>query len=138
VLSSYCDAVTVRTDRHRDLLEFSDHASVPVINALTDREYPCRALADCLTLRERFGSLRGLEIAYLGPSDPVCCSLIEAATLAGITVRLAAPPALQPDPALLARAGSSVRVCDTPREAVTGRSPSMPGRSGESRLAATW
>ena len=120
VLSSYCDAVTVRTDRHRDLLEFADHASVPVINALTDREYPCRALADCLTLRERFGSLRGLEIAYIGPSDPVCRSLIEAAMLAGITVRVAAPPALQPDPALLARAGSSVRVCDTPQAAVTG------------------
>jgi hypothetical protein len=89
-------------------------------NALTDREYPCRALADCLTLRDRFGELPGLQIAYVGACEPVTHSLIEAAMLSRITVRIAAPPALRPDPALLARAGSSVRVCETPREAVSG------------------
>jgi ornithine carbamoyltransferase len=119
-LASYRDAIAVRTDRHRDLLELAEHASVPVVNALTDREYPCRALADCLTLRDRFGELAGLEIAYVGASEPVTHSLIEAALLSGITVRVAAPAALGPDPALLARAGSSVRVCETPREAVSG------------------
>jgi ornithine carbamoyltransferase len=120
VLSSYCDAIAVRTDRHRDLLELAEHASVPVINALTDREYPCRALADCLALRDRFGELSGVEIAYVGASEPVTRSLIEAAMLSRITVRIASPPALLPDSALLARAGSSVRVCETPREAVSG------------------
>jgi ornithine carbamoyltransferase len=120
VLSSYCDAIAVRTDQHRDLLELAEHASVPVINALTDREYPCRALADCLTLRDRFGELPGLQIAYVGACGPVTHSLIEAAMLSQITVRIAVPPALRPDPALLARAGSSVRVCETPREAVSG------------------
>ena len=57
LLSSYCDAIAVRTDHHRDLLELAEHAAVPVVNAGTDREDPCRALADCLTLRERFGAL---------------------------------------------------------------------------------
>ena len=71
-------------------------------------------------MRERYGALRGLEIAYVGAAEPVTHSLIEAAMLAGITVRLAAPPALLPDPALLARAGGAVRVCETPREAVAG------------------
>ena len=120
VLSSYCDAIAVRTDRHRDVLELAEHASVPVINALTDREHPCRALADCLTLREHFGELPGLQIAYVGACEPVTHSLIGAAMLAGITVHLAAPEALLPDPALLARAGASVRLCETPREAVSG------------------
>jgi ornithine carbamoyltransferase len=118
VLSSYCDAIAVRTPRHRDLLELVEHASVPVVNVLTDREYPCRALADCLTLRERFGELRGLQLAYIGDCKAVAQSLIEAAMLTGIEVRIAAPPALRPDPALLARAGESVRLCESPREAV--------------------
>ena len=120
LLASYCDAIAVRTARHRDLLELAEHASVPVINAGTDREHPCRALADCLTLRERFGDLRGLPIAYLDDRDAVADSLIEAAMLSRVELRIASPPALLPDPALLARAGQTVRICDTPREAVRG------------------
>jgi ornithine carbamoyltransferase len=118
VLSSYCDAIAVRTTHHRDLLELVEHASVPVINVLTDREYPCRALADCLTLRDRFGDLRGLPLAYIGDCEAVAHSLIEAAMLTGLEVRIAAPPTLLPDPALLTRAGEHVRVCESPREAV--------------------
>jgi ornithine carbamoyltransferase len=118
VLSSYCDAIAVRTQRHRDLLELVEHATVPAINVLTDREYPCRALADCLTLRDRFGDLRGLPVAYIGDCEAVAHSLIEAAKLSGIELRIAAPPGLGPDPAVLARSGESVRVCDSPEEAV--------------------
>lgn len=120
LLSSYCEAIVVRTDRHRDLLELAEHAAVPVLNAGTDREDPCRALADCLMLRERFGELAGLQVAYIGAFGPVAHSLIEAAMLAGMTVRVATPPALRLDPALLARAGDSVIVCETPREAASG------------------
>ena len=69
-VSPFCDAIAVRTDRHRDLLDLVEQASVPVINALTDREHPCRALADCLALRERFGGLAGLDIAYVGGREP--------------------------------------------------------------------
>jgi ornithine carbamoyltransferase len=117
VLSSYCDAIVVRTPRHRDLLELAEHASVQVVNARTDREYPCWGLASCLALRDRFGDPRGLPVAYLGDCEAVGYSLIEAAMLAGIELRIAPP---RPDPALLERAGQAVRVCDTPREAVRG------------------
>jgi ornithine carbamoyltransferase len=119
VLSSYCDAIAVCTPRHRDLLELTEHASVPVMNVLTDREDPCRALADCLTLLDIFGDLRGLPIAYLGGSAAVAYSLIEAAMLSGLEVRIAG---LRPDPALLARAGGTVRVCESPHEAATDAS----------------
>ena len=84
MLSAYCDAVAVRTPHHRDLLELAEHASVPAINVLTDREYPCRALADCLTLRDQFGELGGLPVAYVGDCEAVAHSLIEAAMLSGI------------------------------------------------------
>jgi ornithine carbamoyltransferase len=117
VLSSYCDAIAVRTPRHRDLLEIAEHASVPVLNARTDREYPSRALADCLTLRDRFGDLRGLQVAYVGDSEALAYSLIEAAMLSGIVLRLAAP---LPDPALLGRAGEAVSIYESSREAVSG------------------
>ncbi|MDA0181942.1 ornithine carbamoyltransferase [Solirubrobacter phytolaccae] len=119
LLSSYCDAIAIRTDHHRDLLDLAAHATVPVINALTDAAHPCRALADCLTLRERFGELAGLEVAYVGGREPAMHSLIEAAIRTGMTVHVAAPEALLPDPALLARAGTAVRVCESAREAVT-------------------
>jgi ornithine carbamoyltransferase len=117
LLSASCDAIALRTARHRDLLELAEHASVPVVNARTDREHPCRALAACLMLRERFGDLRGLPVAYLGDSPAVGYSLIEAAMLAGVELRVAPP---LPDPALLERAGQAVRVCHTAREAVRG------------------
>jgi ornithine carbamoyltransferase len=117
VLSAYCDAITVRTSRHRDLLELAEHASVPVLNARTDREHPCRALADCLTLRDRFGDLHGLPIAFVGGSDALAYSLIEAAILSGAVVSFAGS---LPDPELLARAGEAVRICETPRDAVAG------------------
>jgi ornithine carbamoyltransferase len=120
VLSAYCDAIAVRTQHHRDLLELVEHATVPVINVLTDREYPCRALADCLTLRDRFGDLSGLPLAYVGDCEAVANSLIGAAMLADIDLRIAAPPALGPDPVLLAEAGERVRVCESPHEAVRG------------------
>jgi ornithine carbamoyltransferase len=131
-LSSYCDAIAVRTGRHRDLIELAEHASVPVINAGTDLEDPCRALAECLTLRDRYGTLRGLRIAAVGASGPVTYSLIEAAMLAGMTVRVTVQGA---DPALLARAGSAVEVCATPREAVLGAAAVYAGDdSSEQRL----
>jgi ornithine carbamoyltransferase len=112
-LSSYCDALAVRTPRHRDLLELAEHASVPVLNLGTDREHPCRALAECLMLRERFGELRGLEVAYVGGEEAVANSLIEAAMLSGMVLRLAAP---LPDPALLGRAGQTVQISGTPED----------------------
>lgn len=119
-LSACCDAITVRTTRHRDLLEFGQVATVPVVNALTNLEHPCAALADCLVLRERFGALADVSVAYVGPQEPAMRSLIEAAILTGLTVRVAAPAAHLLDPALIARAGERVRVCENVREATDG------------------
>jgi ornithine carbamoyltransferase len=120
VLSAYCDAIVVRTPAHRDALELAEHASVPVVNALSDSEHPCQALADCLTLRERFGDLHGLPVAYVGDCTGVAHSLIQAAILTGLELRIAAPRALLADPALLGRAGTAVRVYDDPADAVDG------------------
>lgn len=118
-LSSFCEAIAVRTPRHRDLLELAEHASVPVVNLGTDREHPCQALADCLMLRERFGDLRGLDVAYVGGDEAVANSLIEAAELSGMVLRL---PAALADPALLGRAGQTVQLHETPESAAAGAS----------------
>jgi ornithine carbamoyltransferase len=120
VLSSYCEAIVIRTFAQRDVRELAEHSSVPVINALTDDHHPCQALADCLTLRERFGGLDGLTLAYIGDGNHVAHSLIEAARLTGMHLRLATPPGCLPDPSILAAAGRSVQVLETPGEAVAG------------------
>jgi ornithine carbamoyltransferase len=103
VLSSYCEAIVIRTFAQRDVRELAEHSSVPVINALTDDHHPFQALADCLTLREHFGSLDGLTLAYIGDGNNVAHSLIEAARLTGMNLRLATPPGCLPDPSILAR-----------------------------------
>jgi ornithine carbamoyltransferase len=125
VMSSYCAAIVIRTFAQSDVQEMADAASVPVINALTDDHHPCQALADLLTLRERFGDLRGLRVAYVGDGNNVAHSLIEAAALTGIDLRLACPDGYRPDPVIAADA----YVVTNPRQAVAGaqaRTPSTP------------
>jgi ornithine carbamoyltransferase len=112
VLGSYCAAIVIRTFAQSDVEEVARTAGVPVINALTDDHHPCQALADVLTLRERFHELDGLRIAYVGDGNNVARSLIEAAALTGIDLRLACPPGYRPD--------LSAPVFDDPRDAVTG------------------
>jgi ornithine carbamoyltransferase len=116
VMSSYCAAIVIRTFAQSDVEEMAAAAAVPVINALTDDHHPCQALADLLTLRERFGELRGLRVAYVGDGNNVAHSLIEAAALTGIDLRLACPPGYHPDPVIAADAF----VVTDPREVVTG------------------
>jgi ornithine carbamoyltransferase len=116
VMSSYCSAIVIRTFAHSDVEEMAAAASVPVINALTDDHHPCQALADLLTLRERFGDLHGLPVAFVGDGNNVAHSLIEAAMLTGIDLRLACPEGYGPDPNIAAGA----TVLANPREAVAG------------------
>ena len=116
VMSSYCAAIVVRTFAQRDIEEMAAAASVPVVNALTDDHHPCQALADLLTLRELFGDLHGLPVAYVGDGNNVAHSLIEAAMLTGIDLRLACPEGYFPNPEI-ARGAS---VVTDPREAVQG------------------
>jgi ornithine carbamoyltransferase len=116
VMSSYCSAIVIRTFAQSDVEEMAAAASVPVINALTDDHHPCQALADLLTLRERFGDLHGLPVAYVGDGNNVAHSLIEAAMLTGIDLRLACPQGYGPDPQIAAGA----TVLENPQEAVAG------------------
>lgn len=105
-LSLFCGAIVVRTFAHEVVEELARAASVPVINALTDLHHPCQALADVLTIQERFGSLDGLRIAYVGEFNNVARSLTEAATLLGADIAIAAPASLQPADARLLPVGA--------------------------------
>jgi ornithine carbamoyltransferase len=124
-LSRYVDAIVIRTFSQASVEELAEHATIPVINALTDEHHPCQALADILTLREEFGSLSGLRLAFVGDGDNVCISLMQAAALTGIELRVATPAAYRPDPAMVAaaqqtagRTGARILLTDDPREAV--------------------
>jgi ornithine carbamoyltransferase len=123
VLSSYVAAIVVRTFEQRTLERLADAATVPVVNALTDEHHPCQALADLLTVEERFGRLSGLELAYVGDGNNVAHSLIEASALGGVRIRVASPSGYEPHPDVVARArslGGAVEVLDDPVAAVTG------------------
>jgi ornithine carbamoyltransferase len=104
VLSGYVAAIVIRTFAQSDVEEMATFASVPVINALTDDHHPCQALADLLTLREHYGSLDGLKLAYVGDGNNVAHSLMEAGALAGMHVAVAAPPSYQPSRTVVAEA----------------------------------
>jgi ornithine carbamoyltransferase len=91
VLSRMVDAVGIRTGHHRTVKELAEYSSVPVINMLTHEHHPCQALADIATLRERFGTLDGLKLAYVGDGNNVARSLLIAGALAGVEVAVASP-----------------------------------------------
>jgi ornithine carbamoyltransferase len=104
VLSRYLDALAVRTFAQGELEDYAHWASIPVINALTDQEHPCQALADYLTLRDTFGALPGLTLAYVGDGNNVAHSLMLCGALLGVNVRIGCPEGFQPDPTMLERA----------------------------------
>ncbi|MFL5825824.1 MAG: ornithine carbamoyltransferase [Thermoleophilaceae bacterium] len=97
VLSRFVDAIAIRTGPQAIVEELAEHSSVPVINMLTDEHHPCQALADLLTLRERFGSLEGLRLVYVGDGNNVAHSLMLLGAIAGMDVVIAAPAELSPD-----------------------------------------
>ncbi|MEX1141268.1 MAG: ornithine carbamoyltransferase [Thermoleophilaceae bacterium] len=111
VLSRYVQMIGIRTGEHSPLEELAEHGTVPVVNMLTREHHPCQALADLLTLRERFGALDGLRLAYVGDGNNVAVSLMVLGAKAGVDVVVAAPPQLAPpDEAIeLARTGASGR-----------------------------
>lgn len=96
VLSGMVDGIMMRTHAHSDITEMAQFASVPVINGLTDLLHPCQALADLLTLRERFGRLQGLRVVYVGDGNNVAHSLINAAAKTGIELVVATPAGFEP------------------------------------------
>ena len=92
VLSRYLDGIVIRTYSYQDVLQLAQHASIPVINGLTDFNHPCQALADMLTLQERFGDLAGRKLAYLGDGNNVAVSLLFACVKVGMNIALISPP----------------------------------------------
>ena len=114
VLSSYLDAIAIRTFWQVELEQWAAASSIPIVNALTDEEHPCQALADVLTIRERLGSTDGVRIAWLGDGTNVCNSLAVVATQLGMQVVAACPPGYEPTN------NASLRVVRDPREAVAG------------------
>jgi ornithine carbamoyltransferase len=120
VMSRYVQALVARVGDHDLMAELARYSRVPVINALTPLHHPCQALADLLTLQERFGDLEGLRLAYVGDGNNVCNSLMLLGPRAGIQVAVAAPAELRPDEGLVEAAGQAVVVTDDPRVAAEG------------------
>ena len=102
VLSRFLSALMIRTYDQAEVEEFSEHASIPVINGLTDETHPLQALADAMTLRERFGTLSGIHLAYVGDGNNVCHSLMRIAARFGMEFTAATPPGYEPDPDIVA------------------------------------
>jgi ornithine carbamoyltransferase len=127
-LSAYCDAIVVRTYAQAELEELAGAAEVPVVNALSDEHHPCQALADVLTVKERFGGLAGRKLAFVGDGGSnVAHSLLEAGALAGMEVAVASPPEHGPAPGVVddalgiaAGTGARIELVEEPREAVAG------------------
>ena len=123
VLSRYLDAVMIRTFAQDDVETLARHASIPIINGLTDSAHPCQALADVMTIRERLGRLEGVRVAYLGDGNNVCASLMVACAKLGLSFVAATPPGYEPWPEVveLAReAGGDVELVHDAREAAEG------------------
>mgnify|MGYP001317980924 FL=1 len=127
VLSRYLDIIAVRTFAQEIVEEFAKFSSVPVINALTNEEHPCQALADLFTLYERVGTLKGFPLAFIGDGNNVASSLVVTAASLGLDVRLATPKGYLPSERVLNEAnlranesGGRFFVTDIPEKAVEG------------------
>jgi ornithine carbamoyltransferase len=126
-LSLYLDAVAIRTFAQSRVEELAQWASIPIINALTDDHHPCQALADLMTIEEEFHTFDGVVLAFVGDGDNVCQSLIQAAALTGLQLRIATPPGYEPTPEIVVAAqrvgattGAEIVLTHDPREAVAG------------------
>lgn len=123
VLSRYVDAIMIRTDDPERLDDLAAHATVPVINGLTDRSHPCQVMADVMTFEEHRGPIAGRVVAWSGDGNNVAASWIEAAVRFGFTLRLACPEPLRPPAGVLdwaASEGGDITVTIDPKDAVSG------------------
>jgi ornithine carbamoyltransferase len=123
VLSRYLDGIMIRTFAQADVEELAAHASIPVINGLTDSSHPCQALADVMTIRERFGRFDGLKVVYLGDGNNVCASLMVACAKLGMDFVAATPESYRPEEEavrIAREAGGSLELTDDARAAAEG------------------
>ena len=126
VLSRYCDAIAIRTFNHSDLEEYAKWSSVPVINALTDFEHPCQALADYLTIKEEFLNFKDIVLTFIGDGNNVANSLIFCGALLGVEVRIACPSGFEPNSLVIKKANAIyknknlLKITNDPHSAVKG------------------
>ena len=120
VLSRYVDAIMIRCFSHDMLLGLAEHATIPVINGLTDRSHPCQLMADVLTYEEHKGDIAGSTVAWVGDGNNVAVSLMEAAKQFNFHARIGTPPELMPDPETVAYAGDAVSLTHSAEAAVAG------------------
>jgi ornithine carbamoyltransferase len=123
VLSRYVDVIMIRANKHETLGELAEHATVPVINGLTDRTHPCQIVADIMTVEERLGPIAGRKVAWSGDGNNVAASLIHAAVRLDFRLALACPPQLNPERAILdwaRREGGDIELTDDAAAAVAG------------------
>ncbi len=126
VLSRYCDVLAIRTFDHLDLEEYAKWSTKPVINALTDLEHPCQALADFLTIKEEFIDFKDVVLTFIGDGNNVANSLILCGALLGVEVRIACPKGYEPNPLVIKRAyeiyknKDLLKISNDPNTAVLG------------------
>ena len=126
VLSRYCDLIAIRTFNHSDLEEYAKWSTKPVINALTDWEHPCQALADFLTIKEEFHDFRNVVLTFIGDGNNVAHSLILCGALLGVEVRIACPKGFLPNPFIIEKAreifkdDNLLKIIHDPQIAVNG------------------
>ena len=124
VLSRYCDAIAIRTFSQEELEEYAEWSSIPVINALTDLEHPCQALADYLTIQDKFGKLKGINLSYIGDGNNVANSLMICGAMLGVNVKICSPNGFEVDFNIVEKAkslsefGSKISICNEPLKAV--------------------
>ena len=123
VLSRYVNGIMIRTFDHGEVEQLARHATVPVINGLTDLSHPCQVLADLLTVQEALGGWEGKRVAWVGDGNNMANSWIEAAQVLGFELRLACPEGYEPNRGIFDRAkqaGACIEVTEVPEEAVEG------------------
>lgn len=126
-LDRWVQGIVARVFEHKVLEELAENASIPIINALSERSHPCQAYADFFTLEECFGNLRGLKLAYIGDGNNVCHSLLTVGSRLGVHLRVATPAGYEPDAAVVSEARRSARenrgkieITHSPEEAISG------------------
>ena len=126
VLSRYCDAIAIRTFMQKDLEEYAMWSSTPVINALTDLEHPCQALADFMTIKEKFTDFKNVVLTFVGDGNNVANSLILCGALLGVEVRIACPKGYEPNAMVINKAQNIyqnknlLKITNDPNTAVLG------------------
>lgn len=126
-LERWVDGIVARTFAHSAVTELAEHASIPVVNGLTDLWHPCQAMADYFTLGEKFGKLKGLKLAFIGDGYNMCNSLMVTGAKLGVTVSVATPPGFEPKPEMVDEAkacarksGAKIHISRDPVEAAAG------------------